>query len=296
MTLTLPAVRGRMTQDAPLAEKSWFGVGGNAEFLFKPADLADLQQFLAECPPEIPITSIGTTSNLLIRDGGIRGVVIRLGGAFAELEAHGDTIHAGAAALDASVAQFAQQNALAGLEFLYTIPGSLGGALKMNAGCYGREVKDVLVTADAVDRNGRLHTLRLDDMGFSYRHSSVPEDFIFVGATLKGTPDDPDKITARMKEQQQQRDATQPVRVKTGGSTFANPEGYKAWELVDKVGLRGVEMNGAMFSAKHTNFLINTGGATAGALEDLGEEARRRVKEQFSVDLRWEIKRVGERA
>jgi UDP-N-acetylmuramate dehydrogenase len=284
-----------MTMNAPLAAKSWFGVGGAAEYLFKPADLADLQAFMAECPADIPVTTIGATSNLLIRDGGIKGVVIRLGGAFSGLEVHGETLHVGAAALDASVAQFAQANALAGLEFLYTIPGSIGGALRMNAGCYGREIKDVLVTAHAVDRQGQLHTLTLAEMGFSYRHSSVPDDFIFVSATLKGTSDDPDKIAARMKEQQQQRDATQPVRVKTGGSTFANPPGHKAWELVDKVGLRGMEMNGAMFSAKHTNFLINTGSANAAALENLGEEARRRVKEQFGVDLRWEIKRVGER-
>lgn len=292
----LPSVRGRLTENAPLAEKTWFRVGGPAEVLFKPADCEDLQDFLSKTPQEIPVTVIGVASNLLVRDGGVKGVVIRLGGAFAEVEAHGNTVATGAAALDLTVAQVAQQSALTGLEFLSGIPGSIGGALRMNAGCYGTEIADVVVTADAIDRTGKLHTLTRDDLDFAYRHCAAPKDWIFTAATLKAKPADPEAIGTRMAELQRKREESQPIRARTGGSTFANPSSTaKAWELIDKAGLRGHKIGGAQISEKHTNFLINTGTATAADIENLGEEARTRVKAHSGIDLRWEIARIGEK-
>lgn len=289
----LPDVRGRYGYNVTLAPTTWFRVGGPADAVFKPADLADLQHFLKECPTDIPVSVIGVASNLLVRDGGVEGVVIRLGGGFADVKVSGTQITAGAAMLDLNIAMLAQENGIGGLEFLSGIPGTLGGALRMNAGAYGREIRDVLVSATAVDRTGKLHTLTPDDMGFSYRHCSVDESFIFVGATLKGSLDVPGSIAARMKEIQTKREASQPIRTRTGGSTFANPEGAKAWELIDKAGGRGYKLGGAMVSEQHTNFLINFDKATAADIENLGEEMRRRVKEQSGIDLRWEIKRIG---
>jgi UDP-N-acetylmuramate dehydrogenase len=289
----LPAVRGRLTENAPLAQTTWFRVGGAAEVLFKPADLADLQNFLRGCPADVPVTPIGVASNLLVRDGGVEGVVIRLGGGFAEIAVDGTTVSAGAAALDANVALSAQLAGLAGLEFLIGVPGTIGGGLRMNAGCYGREVKDILVSAQAVDRQGNLLTLTNADMGFTYRHCGVDESWIFTSAVLQGSPDSTEAVAARMAEIQKKREESQPIRTRTGGSTFANPEGARAWELVDKAGCRGLTIGGAQVSEKHCNFLINTGSASAADLENLGEQVKKRVRETSGIDLRWEIQRIG---
>ncbi len=255
----------------------------------------------SSCPSPNPlptgeraITVLGAMSNVIVRDGGVRGAVIRMGKEFAGVEIDGDLVRAGAAALDGTVAQAAAEAGIGGLEFLSTIPGSIGGALRMNAGCYGTETKDVLVEAEVLDRQGNLHVLKPDEMSMTYRHSGVPEDWIFVGALFQGTPDDPVSIHERIAELKERRAQTQPIREKTGGSTFANPEGHKAWELIDKVGGRGLKIGGAMMSEKHCNFMINTGDATAADLENLGEELRRRVREETGIDLCWEIRRIGE--
>jgi UDP-N-acetylmuramate dehydrogenase len=289
----LPAVRGRLTENAPLAPTTWFRVGGSAEVLFKPADLADLQNFLQQTPPDIPVLPIGVASNLLVRDGGVAGVVIRLGGGFADISVADNIVTAGAAALDANVALSAQLAGLAGLEFLVGVPGTIGGGLRMNAGCYGREIKDVLHSAIAVDRSGQLHTLTNSQMGFTYRHCGIDESWIFTGATLHGTPDSPEAVAARMSEIQKKREESQPIRTRTGGSTFANPDGARAWELIDKAGCRGLTLGGAQVSEKHCNFLINTGSASAADLENLGEQVKKRVRETSGIDLRWEIQRIG---
>jgi UDP-N-acetylmuramate dehydrogenase len=289
----MPACRGRLSADAPLSGVTWFRVGGPAEVMFRPADAEDLADFLAALPPDVPVTVLGVASNLLIRDGGIPGVVIRLGRGFADIRADGTTITAGAGALDLNVATVARDAGIAGLEFLSGIPGTVGGALRMNGGAYGREMKDVLVSAQALDRRGTLHDLSLDGMGFTYRHSTVPNDFIFTGAVLRGTAGDPLEIGRRMTEIAEARADSQPVRSRTGGSTFKNPPGHKAWELIDKAGCRGLTLGGAQMSEKHCNFLINQGGASAADLENLGEEVRRRVFETSGVTLEWEIKRVG---
>jgi len=289
----MPAVRGRVRADEPLARYTWFRVGGPAEVLFEPADFKDLEAFLTQKPADCPLTVIGGTSNILIRDGGIPGVVIRLGKAFAAIEIDGNRITAGAAAADINVARRAGEAGLAGLEFLVGIPGTVGGALRMNAGAYGVEISDVFESATALDADGTLRTLDAATMGFTYRHAEVPEDFIFTGAVFTGTPGDAEAIQARMKEIQDAREVSQPVREKTGGSTFANPWGSKAWQLVDAAGCRGLRIGGAQVSEAHTNFLINTGDATAADLERLGEEVRRRVMENSGVDLRWEIRRLG---
>ncbi|MCP5411930.1 MAG: UDP-N-acetylmuramate dehydrogenase [Alphaproteobacteria bacterium] len=291
--LALPPVRGTYTYDAPIRDLVWFRVGGPAEVLFRPADAEDLATFLAARPQDMAVSVIGVGSNLLVRDGGIRGVVVRLSSAFGKIEAQGLRVRAGAAALDATVARAAADAGVAGLEFLRGVPGTIGGALKMNAGCYGREIKDVFVEATAIDGAGHKITLSAADMGFAYRKSAVPGDLIFVEAVLQGTPDDPVAIRARMEELSANREAAQPIRAKTGGSTFKNPPGHKAWQLVDEAGCRGLTMGGAQVSEKHTNFLINTGAATAADLEALGEEVRRRVKDMSGVELEWEIKRVG---
>ena len=288
-----PAVRGRLTADASLAPVTWFRVGGPAEVMFRPADADDLADFLAALPAEVPVTVIGVASNLLVRDGGVPGVTIRLGRGFTDIAADGMTLTAGAAALDLNVAMVARDAGITGLEFLSGIPGTIGGALRMNGGAYGRELADVLVSATAVARDGRRLEFSHAGMGFTYRHSAAPEDCIFTGAVLRGEPGNPLEIARRMAEISDKRADSQPVRSRTGGSTFKNPEGHKAWELIDKAGCRGLSIGDAQVSEKHCNFLINNGTATAAQLEALGEEVRRRVFETSGVTLEWEIKRIG---
>ncbi|MCW5747946.1 MAG: UDP-N-acetylmuramate dehydrogenase [Alphaproteobacteria bacterium] len=289
----LPAVRGRLTADAPLAPVTWLRAGGPAEVLFRPADADDLAAFLAGTPDDVPLTVIGVASNLLVRDGGIPGVVIRLLRGFTDIVIDRTRVVAGAGALDLNVALTARDHALAGLEFLSGVPGTIGGALRMNAGAYGGEMKDVVVSAQAVDRRGRRLELLAADFGFSYRHSAVPDDVIFTAATLQGRPGDPQAIAARIVEIDRARGESQP-RSRTGGSTFTNPPGDSAWRLIDAAGCRGLRLGGAQVSDKHCNFLINTGDATARDIEALGEEVRRRVYESSGVALRWEIMRVGQ--
>ncbi|HMI95234.1 MAG TPA: UDP-N-acetylmuramate dehydrogenase [Micropepsaceae bacterium] len=289
----LPAIRGTYAETASLKDLVWFRAGGPAETLLRPADINDLCAFIAAKPADVPVTVIGVGSNLLIRDGGIPGVVIRLPGAFGRIEPVSDTmIRAGAAALDAAVARAAADAGIAGLEFLRGIPGTIGGALTMNAGCYGTEIKDVFVEARAVDSRGRLVTLGPAEMGFTYRHS-LPQGMIFVDAVLQGTQGEPEAIRARMEALVAQRESTQPVRSKTGGSTFKNPPGHKAWQLIDEAGCRGLMHGAAQVSEKHCNFLINTGNASATDIEALGEEVRARVQAKFGIQLEWEIKRIG---
>jgi len=289
----LPKVRGRLTADAPLAQVTWFRVGGPAEVLFRPADLDDLSTFLAEKPADVPVTVIGVASNLLVRDGGIKGVVIRLGRGFVEIASEDETVTAGAGALDVNVAITAREAGIAGLEFLSGIPGTVGGGLRMNAGAYGSEFKDVLKSAVALDTQGKQHALAPADLKLSYRHCGLPEDWIFVAARFAGAKGDPLAIARRMNEIQSAREESQPIRSRTGGSTFANPPGRKAWELIDAAGCRGLKRGGAMVSEKHANFLINTGDATAADLEALGEAVRARVLASSGIALDWEIRRVG---
>lgn len=296
-THILPETRGKLTENAPLAPLVWFKSGGAAEWLFEPKDLSDLQNFLRSLPADIPVWPLGLGSNLIIRDGGKRGVTIRLGKSFSGIAMHSDDpemIICGAGAPGISAASFARDNALAGTEFLRGIPGTVGGAVRMNAGAYGREMKDILVSAEVVYRDGSLETVSLDDMGYSYRHSALRDDAVVVSATLRGTPGDKDTITAEMKRIGDEREASQPLRTKTGGSTFKNPDGHKAWQLVDKAGCRGLTMGQAQVSEKHCNFMLNLGGATSADIEALGEEVRRRVKNHSGIELQWEIQRVGE--
>ncbi|HEY9537046.1 MAG TPA: UDP-N-acetylmuramate dehydrogenase [Kiloniellaceae bacterium] len=289
----LPAVRGRLTENAPLAGVTWFRVGGPAEVMFRPADRDDLLAFLEAKPADVPVTVLGVASNVLIRDGGLPGVTLRLGRGFADIVADGNDILCGAAALDINVATAARVAGIAGLEFLSGVPGTIGGAVRMNAGAYGRETKDVLIWAEAADPRGKVHRLSNTELKFTYRRSALPEDWICLGARLAGTSGDPAEIEARMKEIQGQRADSQPIRSRTGGSTFKNPPGHKAWQLIDAAGCRGLTIGGAMVSDKHCNFLINTGTATAADLENLGEEVRRRVKASAGITLEWEIKRLG---
>lgn len=290
----LPTVRGKLRAGADLAKTNWFGVGGMAEVLFRPADTADLADFLAKKPADVDVTILGVGSNIIIRDGGLDGVTVKLGGEFASCRVESEMIHAGAGALDVNVAQLAQQNGLGGLEFLSGIPGTIGGALRMNAGAYGREIKDVLVSAEAVDPQGKIHILMPEDMQFSYRRcNGIADGWIFTAATLRGTPRDKTAIAAAMQKISDERGATQPIKSRTGGSTFKNPEGHKAWQLVDEAGCRGLTIGGAQISEKHCNFMINTGSATAEELEALGEEVIRRVREKSGITLEWEIKRIG---
>ena len=292
----LPAVRGRLQINQSLGAFTWFRVGGPADVVFRPADVQDLSNFLKALDPEIAVTIIGVGSNLLVRDGGIRGVVIRLGGSFSQITVNHDQMAVGAASLDSTLAQTALDQSRSGLEFLSGIPGTLGGALRMNAGAYGRETKDIVLSATAMDRQGNIHTLSLSDLGFTYRHCAVPKDWIFLGATLAAPIGDQQAIAARMDEIRQNREASQPSRSRTGGSTFANPPNGRAWELIDQAGCRGLVRGGAMISEKHCNFLINTGNATAADLEDLGEDVRDRVRAQSGITLEWEIRRIGDRA
>jgi UDP-N-acetylmuramate dehydrogenase len=289
----LPPVRGTYSENAPLKDLVWFRAGGPAETLFRPADVEDLATFLYAKPADLAVTIIGVGSNLLIRDGGIPGVVVRLPGSFGKIVADGTRVRVGAAALDAAVARAAADAGIAGLEFLRGIPGTIGGALRMNAGCYGREIKDVFVEAKAVDGNGTIVTLTPGDMAFVYRKSGTPDRLIFVEAVLEGEAGDADEIRARMNALVEQRESTQPVKAKTGGSTFKNPPGHKAWQLIDQAGCRGLMHGAAQVSEKHCNFLINTGDATAADIEAVGEEVRARVKDKFGIELEWEIRRVG---
>ena len=291
----LPRPRGRLTADAPLGPQTWFGTGGPAEVLFRPADVEDLSSFLAALPADVPVMVLGVGSNLLVRDGGVKGVVIRLMRGFTGIAVEGHEVVAGGGAPDLNVALTARDHALAGLEFLSGIPGTIGGAFATNAGAYGSDLSEVLVSAEAVDRAGKLHRVTPQELGFSYRHSEAPADWIFTSARLKATPGDQLAIARRIAEIDSARTDSQP-RSRTGGSTFMNPPGHKAWELIDRAGCRGLRLGAAQVSEKHTNFLINTGDATATEIEALGEEVRRRVLGQSGVRLDWEIRRIGEPA
>ena len=289
----MPALRGRLLPNQSLAELTWFRVGGPAQVLFMPEDDDDLGYMLANLPAEIPVTVIGLGSNLIVRDGGVPGVAIRLGRGFGDTVIDGVDVRAGAAVPDVKVARAAQEAGIAGLSFLRGIPGSIGGALRMNGGAYGREVKDALIEARAVDRAGRVHVLGNADMRFAYRRCGAPDDYIFTRATFRGERGDPAVIAAEMDKITEAREATQPVKSRTGGSTFKNPPGQKAWQLIDAAGCRGLRIGDAQVSAMHCNFLINLGNATAADIETLGETVRQRVKEHSGVDLEWEIKRIG---
>ena len=296
----LPPIRGKYLPGAPLADMTWLRVGGPAEVLFLPADEADLARFLAETPDEIPVHILGAGSNTLVRDGGVPGVVVRLTAPFGKVEAISKTrLKAGAAVLDKKVAQVAAKSGIARMEFFTGVPGAIGGAVRMNAGCYGTETKDILVEAVALDRAGRRIIVQPDELGYAYRHSEAPEDWIFVEATFEGTPDDAVSITARMDEITARRETTQPIREKTSGSTFKNPDPpgtpdqRKAWQLIDQTGWRGKKIGGACFSKQHANFLINDGSASAADLEAVGEGARADIKAATGIDLHWEVRRIG---
>lgn len=290
----LPEVAGRLEANRVLADLTWFRVGGPAEVLFTPADEDDLSAFLKALPDDIPVTIIGVGSNLLVRDGGVPGVVIRLGRGFGKLELEdGHRIRAGTAVPDVKVARFAFENIIGGLTFLRGIPGTIGGALRMNGGAYGRETKDVLIEARAIDREGNQLVLSNADMNYAYRHCGAPEDLIFTEALLQGEAGDKDEIAAQMEAITAAREETQPIKSRTGGSTFKNPDGGKSWQLIDAAGMRGFAVGPARVSEKHCNFLINEGGATAAQIEELGEAVRARVKETSGVTLNWEIKRIG---
>ena len=294
-----PEVRGKLLVKEALAPFTWFRVGGPADALFIPADADDLASLLAALPADVPVTALGVGSNVIIRDGGVEGVVIRLAGRqFAEIKADGERIIAGAGALDAMVAKAAAKAGVAGLEFFAGIPGTIGGALTMNAGCYGSETKDVLESAWGIDRTGKRREFSNAEFGFTYRHNAIDEQIIWLEATFKGAPDAPEAVSARMAEITSKREASQPFREKTGGSTFKNPlaangEKLSAWKLVDEAGMRGYKHGGAQVSEKHANFLINTGEATAADIEGLGEDVRTAVQAKHGVALEWEIKRIG---
>ncbi len=291
---TLPSVRGKLTPSAPLAPLVWFKSGGSAEWLFEPKDLADLQDFLRALDSAVPVMALGLGSNMIVRDGGVPGVVVRLGKAFAKVERIDDlTLNCGGGASGILVSSTARDNGIAGLEFLRSIPGTVGGFVRMNGGAYGGEVKDILVDCDVVLRDGSLVTLPVADLRYNYRHSELPEGAIVVAARFRGRPGQPDAIQAEMDRISASREASQPLRSKTGGSTFKNPAGHKAWQLVDEAGCRGLQLGGAQVSEKHTNFLLNLGEATSADIEALGEEVRKRVKAKSGVALEWEIQRVG---
>src|SRR5882757_5024996 len=289
---TMPGLRGRLLPNQSLAELTWFRVGGPAQVLFMPEDEADLAYLLEHLPAEIPVTVIGAGSNLIVRDGGVAGVVIRLGRGFNEVTIDSERVTAGTAILDVMVARAAQKEGVAGLAFYSGIPGTIGGALRMNGGAYGGETKDVLIEARGVDRQGNVRTYSNAEMGFSYRHCGVPDDVIFTSATFQGRKGDPEAIAVEMAEIKSKREASQP-RNRTGGSTFKNPPGHSAWKLVDEAGCRGLKVGNAQVSELHSNFLINTGDATAADIETLGESVRSRVKAHSGIELEWEIKRIG---
>lgn len=292
--LDMPAVRGTLTADAPLAPLVWFKSGGRAEWLFEPKDLDDLRSFIAALDPAVPVMALGLGSNLIVRDGGVRGVVVRLGKPFAKVERiDATTLRCGGGASGILVSSRARDAGIAGVEFLRSIPGTVGGFVRMNGGAYGREVKDVLVEADVVLRDGSVRTLPLDALGYTYRHSELPEGAIVVSASFRGQPGAPEAIQAEMDRIADSREASQPLRSKTGGSTFKNPADRKAWQAIDAAGLRGLRIGDAQVSEKHCNFLLNLGAATSAEIEELGEEVRRRVKAHSGVVLEWEIQRVG---
>ena len=290
----LPRPCGRLEANVALADLTWFRAGGPAEVLFTPADENDLSDFLKSVPDDIPVYVIGVGSNLLVRDGGVPGVVIRMGKGFGTISLEqGHRIRAGAAALDVRVARLAQEHSIDALTFLRGIPGTIGGALRMNGGAYGGETKDILISARAVDRSGHIHVLSNSDMHYTYRHCGAPEDFIFTEALFQGRPGDASEIAAAMDKITESREATQPIKSRTGGSTFKNPPGNKSWQLIDKAGMRGFSIGPAKVSEQHCNFLINEGGATAAQIEELGETVRRKVKDTSGIELEWEIKLIG---
>jgi UDP-N-acetylmuramate dehydrogenase len=293
LTAKMPKLRGRLLANQSLKELTWFRVGGAAQLLFMPEDEADLCYFLSNLPGDLAVTVIGLGSNLIVRDGGVPGAVIRLGRGFGEVAIEGTAVRAGAAVPDVKIARAAQEAGIAGLSFLRGIPGGIGGALRMNGGAYGRETKDALVAARAVDRLGRVRVLSNADMHYAYRHCGAPDDYIFTQALFAGTRGDPAAIAAEMDKITESREATQPVKSRTGGSTFKNPPGGKAWQLIDAAGCRGLRLGDAQVSQMHCNFLINLGNASAADIETLGETVRGRVKETSGVDLDWEIKRIG---
>ena len=291
---TMPKVRGRLTPNAPLAPLVWFKSGGSAEWLFEPADAEDLIAFLAELDPHVPVMALGLGSNLIVRDGGVPGVVVRLGKPFAKIERIDETtLRCGGGASGILVSSTARDAGIAGLEFLRGIPGTVGGFVRMNGGAYGREVSDILVSARLVLRSGELVEWPLEQLGYTYRHSEVPEGAVVVEATFRGTPGDPEAIGAEMDAIARAREESQPLRSRTGGSTFKNPSGHKAWALIDAAGCRGLTIGGAQVSEKHCNFLLNLGSATSAEIEELGEEVRRRVEAKTHISLEWEIQRVG---
>ncbi len=292
--LALPVPLGKLTANAPLAPLVWFKSGGTAEWLFEPKDVADLQAFLRDLDPAVPVMALGLGSNLIVRDGGVAGVVVRLGKAFAKVNLSETlTLSCGAGASGILVSSTARDHGIAGLEFLRSIPGTVGGFVRMNGGAYGGEVKDILVDCDVVLRDGSLHTLPVAALGYTYRHSELPDGAIVVAARFKGRPGEAEEIQAEMDRISASREASQPLRSKTGGSTFKNPDGHKAWELVDHAGCRGLTMGGAQVSEKHCNFLLNLGNATSAEIEGLGEEVRARVEARSNILLEWEIQRVG---
>ncbi|MCH2248678.1 MAG: UDP-N-acetylmuramate dehydrogenase [Cognatishimia sp.] len=301
----LPDVRGKITKNRILADLTWLRVGGPADHFFQPQDVSDLQDFLRDLDPSVAVFPMGVGSNLIIRDGGLRAVVIRMGRGFNQIEVEGNRVTAGVAALDAHVARLAAEQGV-DLTFLRTIPGAIGGAVCMNAGCYGSYIADVFVSAKAVTRAGELVTLTADDLNFQYRQSDLPEGWVLVEAAFEGPSGDPEELSARMQSQLEKRDATQPTKDRSAGSTFRNPAGFsstgraddvhdlKAWKVIDDAGMRGARVGGAQMSEKHSNFMINTGDATAADLENLGEEVRKKVFENSGIELQWEIKRIGE--
>jgi UDP-N-acetylmuramate dehydrogenase len=289
----LPKIRGTYRHNADLSKINWFNVGGIAEVMFRPADSEDLIYFLKNKPSEIPVTILGVGSNLLVRDGGINGVVIRLGRGFTQMSKDGNNIHLGAGALSFNAANAIADFGLSGLEFLIGIPGTIGGALAMNAGAYGSDIASVLQSAQAIDESGELHQLSPDDIGYIYRGNTLPDGMIFISCILRGDPSNTESIKARLAQITQMREDTQPIRSKTSGSTFKNPAGLKAWQLIDEAGCRGLKIGGAQVSEKHCNFFINTGNATASDIEKLGEEVRRRVLEKADIELSWEVKIIG---
>jgi UDP-N-acetylmuramate dehydrogenase len=289
----LPQLRGRLMANQSLAELTWFRVGGPAQVFFVPEDEADLAYALGHLPTDVPVTVVGLGSNLIVRDGGVPGVVIRLGRGFSDIAVEGTRVRVGAAVPDVRVARAAQEAGIAGLAFMRGIPGAIGGALRMNGGAYGRETKDVLIEARGVDRSGAVRIFTNAEMGFSYRHCGVADDVVFTQALLQGEAGDPARIAAEMEAITEAREATQPVKSRTGGSTFKNPPGAKAWQLIDAAGCRGLKHGDAQVSELHCNFLINLGNATAADIEALGETVRARVKDTSGVDLEWEIKRIG---
>ena len=287
-------VRGRLTPNAPLEPLVWFKSGGSAEWLFEPADVDDLAEFLASLDPCVPVMGLGLGSNMIVRDGGVPGIVVRLGKAFAKIEQLDDTLlRCGGGASGILVSSTARDAGIAGLEFLRGIPGTVGGFVRMNGGAYGREVRDILVSAKVALRSGEIEDWPLDRLGYTYRHSDLPDGAIVVEATFRGSPGKPEAIGAEMDAIARARDESQPLRSRTGGSTFKNPPGHKAWALVDAAGCRGLTIGGAQVSEKHCNFLLNLGSATSADIEALGEEVRRRVAAQSNINLEWEIERVG---